>query len=170
MIVLFKHFYTSPHKDWQKYWVLQCSSWAAYTNSQKYPITRNIFSLDIGPTLGSACPFYAPDFAYWFTHPILHAPDPIRSGLTDPVLGLLSRSGRCWACLSTSNNKTQNSSFEKTNSEEVKCKPWKYYQCIRPYRGLNRSFWSTSPKNTVKILQYKIDFFLWLLIISSLSC
>ena len=75
------HFYTSPLKDWQKYYRTSMLLKSAYTNSKIYS-SRNIFLCVIGSPnrLGTR---------------------PNRSVLTDSVLGFFSRLGRCWACIST---------------------------------------------------------------------
>ena len=71
--------------------VLQCSLKSSYTNSQIYS-SRNIF-----PTASRSAPIRP------FLRTGLHTgtrPRPHRSVPTDTVLGLLSRCGRCGACLS----------------------------------------------------------------------
>ena len=83
------HFYTSPYKDWQKYYRTSMLLKSAYTNSKIYS-SRNIFLCVTDrsqPTRYSASPI-----------------GPYRLGprlLQATVLGFFSRLGRCWACIST---------------------------------------------------------------------
>ena len=70
------------HTNWQKYWhVLQCSLTELYTYSQIYSRFTH--------RSGLCCP------------PVCAPVHPNRSVPTDPVLGLHSRYGQCWACIST---------------------------------------------------------------------
>ena len=90
--VFSEHFYTSLYGLTEVLTVLQCSLKSPYTNSQIYS-SWNIF-----PT--------ASRFLYQTGLPctgmrIGTRTRPHRSVPTDLVLGFFSRSGRCWACLST---------------------------------------------------------------------
>ena len=80
------------HTDWQKYWqVHQCSLIELYTNSKIYS-----YSEYVSNGLAVSAPLRLL-VAYRFTHMVWLN----RSVPTDPVLGLHSRSGQCWACIST---------------------------------------------------------------------
>ena len=87
-------FYTSPYKDWQKYYRTSMLFKSAYTNPKIYS-SRNIFLRVIASSRFSVQ-----------NRRIRSVPTDSVLGLTDrsqtdSVLGFFSRSGRCWACIST---------------------------------------------------------------------
>ena len=88
--VFSQHLHTSPYWLTEVLTILQCSLKSPYTNSQIYSYAE--YLSDGLPVSASIRPFL---------HISLRTGLRTRSGPTDPVLGLLSWSGRCWACLST---------------------------------------------------------------------
>ena len=86
-------FYTSPRRTDRSTIVLQCSLRAPTLTPKIYSLW-NIFTNDL-PVLCTE-----PTFLCTGLRTGLRI-RPNRSVRTDPVLGFFSRSGRCWACLST---------------------------------------------------------------------